>query len=167
MLTKLKKKRNSNWHGELIPSVEQLRTFMGSGCHCILTSVIHQFSQIYLFLVQFVLSELQGVQSHIAAPFRSQWPRGLNLGSASTQLLGLRVRIPPGSWIAFCCEWCVLSESGRSVELITCPEIVLLSVVCASVCECAWVWSWSLDSVENWSTGGCRVMVKKQSSNCK
>jgi len=91
----------------LILTVELLRTFMESGCHFILARVIHHISQIYLFLVQLVLSELQGVQDPTVVPFRSQWQRGLNFVSASTQLLGLRVRIPPGSWMAvsvLCCQ---------------------------------------------------------------
>ena len=39
---------------------------------------------------------------------RSQWPSGLRRGSADVQLLGLRVRIPPGAWTfvvsVVCCQ---------------------------------------------------------------
>jgi hypothetical protein len=41
---------------------------------------------------------------------------------AAVRLLELRVRIPPGSWMFFCCECCVLSGRGLCDELITCPE---------------------------------------------
>ena len=30
--------------------------------------------------------------------WRSLWPPGLRRGSAASRLLGLRVRIPPGTW---------------------------------------------------------------------
>ena len=43
-------------------------------------------------------------------------------GSAAARLLGLRVRIPPGAWMSFSCECCVLSGTGLCVGLITCPE---------------------------------------------
>ena len=39
---------------------------------------------------------------------RSQCPCGLRRGSASTHLLGLRVRIPPGTWMSVSWERCVL-----------------------------------------------------------
>ena len=53
---------------------------------------------------------------------RSQWPRGLRRGSATPRLLGLWVRIPPGIWIAVCCECCVLSGRGLCDGPITRPE---------------------------------------------
>jgi hypothetical protein len=53
---------------------------------------------------------------------RSQWPRFLRRGSAAARLLGLWVRIPPGAWMFFCCECCVLSGRGLCVGLITRPE---------------------------------------------
>jgi hypothetical protein len=52
---------------------------------------------------------------------RSHWPRGLRRGSAAALLLGLRVRIPPGSWMFVSCEGCVLSTRGLYVGLITGP----------------------------------------------
>ena len=54
--------------------------------------------------------------------FRSQWPPGLRRRSASAHLLGLLVRIPPGTWISVCCECCVLSGRGLCEGLITPPE---------------------------------------------
>ena len=64
---------------------------------------------------------------------RSQWPRGLRRVSAVIRLLGLRFRIPPGAWISFSCECCVLSGRGICDGLITRPEGVLPSVVCLCV----------------------------------
>jgi hypothetical protein len=45
-----------------------------------------------------------------------QWPKGLRRGSASAFLLGLRVRIPPESWMSVSCECCVLSEGSATVQ---------------------------------------------------
>jgi len=61
---------------------------------------------------------------------RSWWPCGLRRGSAAARLLGLRVRIQPGTWISVFCECCVCVcvcvcvWSGRSLcdGLITSPE---------------------------------------------
>ena len=41
---------------------------------------------------------------------QSQWPSGLRRGSADDRLLGLRVRIPPGTWTSVCCECCVCCQ---------------------------------------------------------
>jgi hypothetical protein len=49
-------------------------------------------------------------------------PRGPRLSSAAARLLGLWVRIPPGSWMFVCCEYCVLSGTGLCDDLITRPE---------------------------------------------
>jgi len=58
----------------------------------------------------FLLMKFQG---------RSQRPRGLRRGSAVDRLLGLRVRIPPGTWMSVSCVglWCqeVVSASGWSL----------------------------------------------------
>jgi hypothetical protein len=48
-------------------------------------------------------------------------------------LLGLRVRIPPGTWLFVSCECCVLSGGGFCEGPITRPEGVLPSLVCLSV----------------------------------
>ena len=53
---------------------------------------------------------------------RSQWPRGLRRRSAAARLLGLWVRIPPGSRISVSCDCCVLSGRGLCDGLITRPE---------------------------------------------
>jgi len=72
---------------------------------------------------------------------RSQWPRGLRRGSAAARLMGLRFRIPSGSWVSVFCKYCVLS--GRSVcfGLTTRPEKTwrMWGV---------WMWSWNFDEEE-------------------
>jgi hypothetical protein len=45
---------------------------------------------------------------------QSHWPRGLRLWHLAARLLGLRVRIPLGSWMFVPCERCVLSEVSAS-----------------------------------------------------
>jgi hypothetical protein len=67
---------------------------------------------------------------------RSQWPRGLRRGPAVARLLGLRVRIPPGSWMSVSCGCCVLSGRGLCVGLITRPEESYRVCVCVCVCVC-------------------------------
>jgi hypothetical protein len=53
---------------------------------------------------------------------RSQWPRGLRRRSVVARLLRFWVRIPPVTWMSFCCECCVLSGIGFLHELITRAE---------------------------------------------
>jgi hypothetical protein len=53
---------------------------------------------------------------------RSQWLRSLTRGSAAARLLGLWVRIPPGSWMSVSCDCCVLSGRGLCDGLIARPE---------------------------------------------
>ena len=65
---------------------------------------------------------------------RSQWPRGLRLGSAAARLLRSWVRIPPGAWKFVCCECCVLSGRGLSVDLITRPQ-ESYRLWCVIVCD--------------------------------
>ena len=69
------------------------------------------------------------------------WPRDLKRGSASSRLLGMRVRIPPVARIFATCECCVLSRRCFCVRLITCPEESYRM-------WCVWVWSWSLGKEE-------------------
>ena len=65
---------------------------------------------------------------------RYLWPRGLRRGPAVTLLLGLQVRIPPGSWMSVSSECCVLSS--LCVGLITCPQESYRVCVCVCVCVC-------------------------------
>ena len=65
---------------------------------------------------------------------RSQWPTGLRRRSAADRLLRLRVRIPPGAWMFFCCECCVLSGRGLCDGLITRPE-ESYRLWCVLVCD--------------------------------
>ena len=53
---------------------------------------------------------------------RSQWPRGLRRRSAAASLLRLWDRIPPGTWMSVCCEYCVLLGRDLCDELITRPD---------------------------------------------
>jgi len=53
---------------------------------------------------------------------RSEWSRCLRRGFAVVRLLGLRVRIPPCTWMSLCCECCVFSSEGLWIRPITCPE---------------------------------------------
>jgi hypothetical protein len=61
----------------------------------------------------YMLFELQG-QSH--------WPFGLRYRPVTARLARLWVRIPPGEWMSFSCECCVMSGRGLCDELITLPE---------------------------------------------
>ena len=65
---------------------------------------------------------------------RSQWPRSLRRRSAAARLLGLWVRIPPGTWTFVCCECCVLSGRGLCDELITRSE-ASSRLWCVVVCD--------------------------------
>ena len=58
----------------------------------------------------------------------SQWPRGLRRGPADACLLGLCVRLPPGSWMFVSCVCCVFSGRSLCIGLVTRPE------------ESCWVW---------------------------
>jgi hypothetical protein len=53
---------------------------------------------------------------------RSQRPHGLRRGSVTALLLGLWLRIPPGTGMSVSCECCVLSGRGLCDGLITRPE---------------------------------------------
>jgi hypothetical protein len=64
---------------------------------------------------------------------RTQRFRGLRRVPAAVRLLGLRVRIPPGSWMSVSCQCCVLSGRGLCDGPIALPEdsyrVVCLSVI--------------------------------------
>ena len=73
---------------------------------------------------------------------RFQWPHGLRLSSAASQLLRLWVQIPQGAWMSICCEFCLLSGTGLCDELITRPGEILPTV------ERRCVWSRNLVNEE-------------------
>jgi hypothetical protein len=75
---------------------------------------------------------------YIPIASRSHWSRGLRRGTAAARTLGLRVRIPPGTWISVSCKCCVMSGRGLCVGLITRPEN-------SDPNRCVWVWPWSVD----------------------
>ena len=53
---------------------------------------------------------------------RPRWPRGLRCRLAAARLLGLRVRIPPGTRMYVSCECSVLSGRGLCDGPITHPK---------------------------------------------
>jgi len=65
--------------------------------------------------------------------------------SATSCLLGFRVRIPLGAWISVFCECCVMSGRGLYVGLVTRPEESY------RVCLCSWS---PLGAVAPWEVGG-------------
>jgi hypothetical protein len=87
---------------------------------------------------------------------RSQWPHDLTRGSAVARLLGLRVRMPPGSWMSVCCECCVLSGRGLCDELVPRPE-ESYRVWCVFECnrEVSKMW-------RPRRTRGCRAMKRRK-----
>jgi len=56
-----------------------------------------------------------------------------------SRLLRSWVRFPPGTWMFFCCECCVLSGRGLCDELITCPE-ESYRLWCVVVCDLETSW---------------------------
>jgi hypothetical protein len=71
---------------------------------------------------------------------QSQWPLGLRCRSVTTRLARLWVRIPPGAWMSFSCECCVMSGRDLCDELITRPE-KSCGLLCVLVCglEPSWL----------------------------
>jgi hypothetical protein len=98
---------------------------------------------LFTFYIQSVLKKIKklGCQKVKMQVSRSQWPSGLSPGYFAIRLLGLWVRIPPGSWKFISCEFCVLSGTGHCVRPITRPEE-------SYRVWCAWVWLWILDNEE-------------------
>ena len=76
-----------------------------------------------IYNIQSSQSKLDIVCTHfhmrINVQGRSQWPRGLRRESAAACLLGLLVRIPPGSWMYLSYECCLSSGRGLRVGLST------------------------------------------------
>jgi hypothetical protein len=83
----------------------------------------------------------------------SQWPRGLRRGSVAVRLLGLRVRIPPATWMSrgsvVCCQ-AEVSASGWSPVQRSPTECSV------SECDCE-----ILVMRRPWLTRGCRAMGEK------
>jgi hypothetical protein len=84
---------------------------------------------------------------------RSQWPRGLMRGSVAVRRLRLWVRIPPGAWMIFYCECCVLSCRGLCVELMTYPE-ESYRLWCVVVCDL------ETSRIRSWHALGCNPTGK-------
>ena len=92
--------------------------FIYSCFHFRTISFIPFLTFIYLQIHFFIRNSL----FHSIIMCRSQWPRGLRCRSSAARLLRLLVRIPTGSWMFVCCEWCVLSGRGLCNGLITRPD---------------------------------------------
>ena len=78
----------------------------------------------------------------------SQWSCGLRRASAAEILLGLRVRIPPGTWVSVSCECFALSGRSLCYEPIIRPE-ELYRMWCVLVCDIETLWM-----RRPWHTGG-------------
>jgi hypothetical protein len=122
-------------------------------CHtascCNMHALIHYLCQVIAQSVLLLLKQHS----------RSHWPRGLRCRSVAARLLGLRVRIPSGTWTSVCCECCMLSGRGVCVRLIS-PRGVLPSVVCVTECHHE-----SSIMRRLWSTGGWCAKVKKKNND--
>ena len=89
---------------------------------------------------------------------RAWWPCGPRRGSAVIRLPGLRVRILSGTWMAVCCQCCVLSGKVLCFGPITSPEK-------SYRVWCVWVWPWSFDNEEaliDWGVGAVASWWKKR-----
>ena len=64
----------------------------------------------------------------------AQWLSGLRHVSTADRLLGLRVRIPPGTWTSVCCKCCVLSGRDLCDGPIPRPE-ESYRLWCVIVCD--------------------------------
>ena len=73
-------------------------------------------------------------------------------GSAAARLLGLWVRISPGTWVFVCCECCVLSGRGLCYGLITRPE-ESYRLWCVVVCD--------LEKPQEWGGHSPRLGCKR------
>ena len=76
-----------------------------------------QFYSISLYCISYVMSKDIEVKS-LCSPN----PVTEMSMTAAARLLGLRVRIPPGTYISVSCEYCLLSDRGLCVGLVTRPE---------------------------------------------
>jgi len=76
-----------------------------------------QFYSISLYCISYVMSKDIEVKS-LCSPN----PVTEMSMTAADRLLGLRVRIPPGTYISVSCEYCLLSDRGLCVGLVTRPE---------------------------------------------
>jgi len=88
---------------------------------------------------------------------RSQWPRGVRCGSAAASLLGLRVRIPPRTWMSVSYECCVCCQVKVSVSG--------WSLVQMSPVECG-VYEFDCEAStmrRSWPTTGCLAKGRKKS----
>jgi len=80
----------------------------------------------------------------------------------AARLLGLWVRIRPGTWMSVCCECCVLSGRGLCDGFITCPG-QCYRLWCVVVCDLETSWMGG-----PWPTGGGGAVAPKpnKQTNC-
>ena len=112
-------------HSELLfpsfPRSSQLTTA------CILVFAFYNSCRLHIILHSFHMRcPLYAVSIYILSYnfylWLFQWPRGLRRRSSAARLLRLWVLIPPGAWMFFCCECCVLLGRGLCDGLTTRPE---------------------------------------------
>ena len=65
----------------------------------------------------------------------SRWPSGLRRGSVAASLLGVRVRIPPATFMSASCECCLLSGRGSCDGPIPRPQKSFLLFVIVIRCN--------------------------------
>jgi len=82
----------------------------------------------------------------------SQWPRRLRRGNAAVLLLGMRVRIPPGTWRSFSFECCQVDDSVSGWSLLQ------RNPTECGVFECSHEASLKR---RPWPTRGCRALERK------
>jgi hypothetical protein len=107
-----------------------------SSNYVFLPDIQNKFLQIFLILLTRVIRHNNFIFNHSNTnrARRSQRPRGLRRRSAAARLLRTWVQIPPGAWMFFCCECCVLLGRGHCDKLITRPEESYL-LWCVVVCD--------------------------------
>ena len=95
---------------------------------CIANRFIHKFEHgLCQHLLSLRFQEATG---------RYRWQSGLRPRPEATYLLGLRARIPPGTWMSVSCECCVSRCRGSRLLADNSTRGILPSAVCH------WVWSY-------------------------
>jgi len=94
----------------------------------------HVYLFIYLLLVYWMTPSVDWITWSRIIISRARWPRGLRRGSAAARLLGLRVRITPGTWMSLLnARYCQVEISVTGWSLV---QRSLTEWVSAGVIEC-------------------------------
>jgi hypothetical protein len=112
---------------------KEIRWSLSNTAAILLSRKIDELSAVAIGRASIFWAESEHIKVRYLFGGRSQWPHGLKCGSAATQLLGLRVRVPYGAWMSVCCECCVLSKVSATGRLLV--EGILPSVVCLIECD--------------------------------